>query len=764
MNKFENIPEEIKNLNNWVLWKLEYRNGEKTKPPYQIINGKGIKSNDPKKCTSYDETLNYYNNHRGEYKGIGFMFEGSGYTGIDIDHHIGVKDTITEEEEHYIIDTLDSYTETSQSGAGAHVIVRGSIPQDFKKKIEMYSHAHYFAMTGDIIDGRKDIEDRQLKLDELYKSYSGKEVKSVAPVILAAPEEVISKEPTDYEALLDKALTGANGLKIRTLYIEGDIRFYNGDDSRADLGLCDYLAYYFDNDFKDIDYMFRKSKLYRPKWDEMHGAQTYGTMTINKTLEGHNKTYQDGLREKGIPSVVKYYDLNDYGNGQRLVDTYKNNIRYCNELKVWMIFNSHRWVEDKGGVLERLAKKIIEQIRAQAFKEKNEKKQKLFFDAVSKAGNIRGITGMVKSASTEKIVRIGSETFDRNKYLLNFKNGTFDLNENIFKENKSDDYITKLIDINYDSTATCPRWEQFINEIMGNNEGLIKFVQRAIGYSLTGSCEEQKMFICYGSGSNGKTIMMETLRAILNDYSRNITAESLMAKESTSTANGDIARLKGARFVTAKETKEGRKLDEALIKEVTGADTMTARYLYKDEFEFIPELKLWLATNYKPEITGQDEGIWRRLILIPFNVQFTNVANDGNGKKDKGLAKKLKTEMPGIINWCIKGCAMWNEEGLSEPKEVLEAVEEYRSESDGLQQFIDENLKITPGACITNKEITELYNRWNGTNINTTKFVAMFKAKAKKLKLISKRRNYGTVWEGIGKTVHEDSSQENPFT
>lgn len=482
--------------------------------------------------------------------------------------------------------------------------------------------------------------------------------------------------------------------------------------------------------------------------------------TLNDILPQNDGDIQG---KKGISSVTKYYDLNDYGNGQRLVDIYKNNIRYCNELKSWMIYNGHRWLEDKDGVLERLAKKIIEQIRVQAFKEEDEKKQKSLFDAVTKAGNIRGITGMVKSASTEKIVRIGSETFDRNKYLLNFKNGTFDLNENIFKENKSDDYITKLVDINYDSKATCPRWEQFISEIMGNNEGLIKFIQRAIGYSLTGSCEEQKMFICYGYGSNGKSIMMEILREILNDYSRNMTAESLMAKESTSTANGDIARLKGARFVTAKETKEGRKLDEALIKEATGADTMTARYLYKDEFEFVPEFKLWLATNYKPEITGQDEGIWRRLVLIPFNVQFTSVVNDGNGMKDKDLKEKLRTEIPGIINWCIKGCAMWQKEGLSEPKEVLEAVEEYRSESDGLQQFIDENLEISSGACITNKEITDLYNRWNGSSINTTKFATMFKVKAKKLQLVSKRRKYGTFWEGIGKSVHEVFSNENPF-
>ena len=744
---FNNIPDEIKKMDNWVLWKIETRKDKKTKIPYQI-NGRMASSTNVDTWTNYDKAVEVYN-HRGDYSGIGFMFSGSGIVGVDKDHCI--KDGIISEDAQNIIDSLNSYTEKSQSGTGMHVLVKGTIPKAIKRdEIELYSTGRYFVVTGDILSCDNKIEERQTELDALYEKY--KKVEAI-PKDMPKPKAIQSNSD-----LLDKAFYSKEGFKIRALY-GGDMSLYDNDHSRADQALCNYLAFWFNKDWNDIDNVFKQSSLYRVKWDR----KDYKASTIDRAINGCNKSYQE-LREQ-IPfskietnNTVKYYDYNDYGNGQRLVDTYASDIRFCNEWRSWMIYNGYRWVEDTYGAMERMAKTIIEQIRDSAYSEEDEKKQKIILSAVSKTGNIKGIKGMIESASTEKIVRISSETFDKNKLLLNFKNGTYDLDENKFNKNKPEDYMSKVINGTYDPAATCPRWEQFISEVMGANENLIKFIQRAIGYSLTGSCKEQKMFIAYGVGSNGKSIMMEILRELLNDYSRNIQAESLMMRDNKSGASGDIARLKGARFVTAKESKEGRKLDEALIKEATGADTITARFLYKDEFEFIPEFKLWLATNHKPEITGQDEGIWRRLILIPFNIQFT----DKNGNKDPELLNKLKKEMPGIINWCIKGCSIWQKEGLREPKEIIAAVEEYRSESDGLQQFIDDCLIVGPEECITNKNLTEIYNKWGNTNINTAKFSSLFREKAKEMELTKERKTYGTFWQGIGRQIKEDFTN-NPF-
>jgi putative DNA primase/helicase len=762
---FNNIPDEIKKMNNWVLWKLENREDKHgkikaCKPPYQT-NGKNASHTNKKTWTNFESVLETFNHRGGVYSGIGFVLDGTGYSIIDLDH-IGEEGSISEEDSNHIINSFNSYTEKSQSGKGIHIIVKGSIPRAVKTDIEIYSTERYFALTGDLCGVNKDIEERQEELTKLFEKHKTKdEPKSVKSLGEKMPKpKSIEDAAHSNNDLLEKAFSSKEGSKIRALY-HGDLSSYDNDHSKADQALCNYLAFWFNKDWDDIDSTFKNSSLYRAKWDR----EDYKAATIDRAISGCNKSYQE-LREqipvsktqtnKNNTNVVKYYDLNDYGNGQRLVDTYKDNIRFCNEWKSWMIYNGYRWIEDTYGALERMSKTIIEQIRDEALKEEDEKKQKVLLGAVSKTGNMRGIKGMIESASSEKVVRISSDTFDQNKYLLNFKNGTYDLNENKFKSNKADDYMTKLVVGAYDPNASCPRWEQFISEVMGENKNLIEFVQRAIGYSLTGSTKEQKMFICYGAGSNGKSLMMEILRNILNDYSRNIAAESLMIKDNKSGASGDIARLKGARFVTAKENKEGRKLDEALIKEATGADTITARYLYKNEFEFIPEFKLWLATNHKPEITGQDDGIWRRLVLIPFNVQFT----DDNGNKDPDLLDKLKTEIPGIINWCINGCAMWMQEGLKEPNEVIAAVEEYRSESDSLQQFIDECLVINPNACITNKDLTDLYNRWSGSNITTTKFSLMFKDRAKRIKVTQTRKNYGTFWQGIGKSVREDFKEE----
>lgn len=744
----KNIPEELKELPHWVLWKLEERNGKKTKVPYQV-NGQRASSTTPGTWASIQDVLNILY-HSQEYSGIGFMLSQSGITGVDIDHCITDGKLTMQAAE--VIELLNSYTEKSQSGTGVHILVKGKVPKGIHADIEMYSEGRYFVVTGDRIQGEH-VESRQDEINILYEQFRKKD--KPVPEKKAVSSSGGNNNHTDDE-LMAKAFASKEGFKIEALYNGNWQSLGYNSQSEADQALCNYLAFWLNKDWNSIDQAFKQSGLYRDKWDR----QDYKAATIDRAINDCNSSYQELRQQASVPTSQannKFYDLNDYGNGQRLVDTFGASIRYCNEWKYWMIYNGNRWIPDDCGALERLAKRVIEQIREEAFREEDERKQKALMSAVTKSGGIRGIKGMIEAAASEKPVRIKSNTFDQNKYLLNCKNGTVDLQLGIFNSGRPDDYITKVAEVSYDPAADCPRWKQFINEIMCGNKGLELFLQRAIGYSLTGATREQKMFICYGHGSNGKSILMEILRTLLNDYSRNIQAESLMLRDNKGSASGDIARLKGARFVTAKETKEGRKLDEALIKEATGADTITARFLYQNEFEFLPEFKLWLATNYKPEIKGQDEGIWRRLVLIPFNAEFT----EKKGNKDPGLLDKLKLELPGILNWCIEGCMMWTCDGLKEPKEILEAVQEYRDECDDLQQFIDDYCILKHDAYVTNKDLTDAYNRWSNSNLTPKKFSLKFNEKARHIGVTQARKTYGTFWRGIGLPAGAEFKQKS---
>ena len=244
-------------------------------------------------------------------------------------------------------------------------------------------------------------------------------------------------------------------------------------------------------------------------------------------------------------------------------------------------------------------------------------------------------------------------------------------------------FITKIGLAEFTEKIDCPIWNQFLNDIFDNDKELIRFIQKAIGYSLTGSTAEQCAFFCYGTGCNGKSTFLDTINHIMGDYAVNIQPETIMAKKQSGGANSDIARLKGARFVTSVEPNDGMRLDEGLLKQLTGGDRVTARKLYGNEFEFSPEFKLWMGTNHKPIIRGTDIGIWRRIMLIPFTAKIPDE------KMDKNLKYKLRQELPAILNWAVEGCLMWYREGLKMPQSVQQATNSYQSEMDVISCFLD---------------------------------------------------------------------------
>jgi putative DNA primase/helicase len=269
--------------------------------------------------------------------------------------------------------------------------------------------------------------------------------------------------------------------------------------------------------------------------------------------------------------------------------------------------------------------------------------------------------------------------------------------------------ISQLAFVNFQPEAECPNWLRFLERVMDGNKALIGFLQRAVGYTLTGRTSEQVLFLMLGSGANGKTTFLTTLRALMDEYAQQTPMDTLMVSRQSGNTN-DLARLEGARFVSAVEAELGKQLAETKIKYMTGGDPITARYLYGEFSTFTPQFKLWLATNELPRIDSTDEGMWRRIRVIPFDVTIPREERDGS------LPDKLKAELPGILSWAVQGCLDWQQQGLSPPPEVMSATNSYRSDMDVLAQWLGDTCVMAPDAMITAKEICESHKEWCETN------------------------------------------------
>jgi putative DNA primase/helicase len=293
------------------------------------------------------------------------------------------------------------------------------------------------------------------------------------------------------------------------------------------------------------------------------------------------------------------------------------------------------------------------------------------------------LRAMVNLSKTEPSIPVSQSMLDADPWLLNCQNGTIDLRTGKLLAHHRSNLCTKEVPIAFDSDAKCPTWIAFLNRVMADNRALVRFLQRAVGYAPTGMTSEQVLFFLYGTGANGKSTFIETCRNLVGDYAQQADFDTFVPKENGHPRN-DLARLAGARFVAAVEAAQGRQLAENVIKQATGGDAITARFLYREYFEFSPQFKLFLVANHKPVIVGTDEAIWRRIRLIPFTVTIPPE------ERDKQLLEKLRGELPGILAWAVRGCLDWQRDGLGEPEAVSNATEAYRREMDVMADFVDE--------------------------------------------------------------------------
>lgn len=298
---------------------------------------------------------------------------------------------------------------------------------------------------------------------------------------------------------------------------------------------------------------------------------------------------------------------------------------------------------------------------------------------------------MVELAQSEPGIAVHHTALDSAPWLLNCRNGTIDLKTGTPHPHDRAQLLTKQIDVDYDPAAPAPRWARFIERITDGDPELATYMQRAAGYTLTGDVSEQCLFFCYGNGANGKSTYVETLAALLGNFWLKAPTEMLMQQRSGGGGvPNDVARLPGARMVVAAEVSEGGRIDEAKVKDLTGGDTLIARFMRAEFFEFRPVFKLWLYGNHKPQIRGTDNGIWRRIRLIPFTATIPEA------ERDPALAEKLRVELAGILAWAVRGCLAWQAEGLTAPVAVKAATDTYRAEMDAIGAFLLDSCTIAP--------------------------------------------------------------------
>lgn len=727
---YEFIPNELKKLRNWVCWKAEpdpkSHSGISKKPINPKTGGQAM-SNNPDTWSDFETAVEVSS----DFAGIGFMFSGSGYFGVDLDD-TDVNGSLVSE----FVNALQSYAELSQSGNGVHIICRGRLPEGGRRRgnVEMYDSGRFFVMTGNYCSEYIDISECTEKIKPLHEKYLGGNVNSSLQNVSSRIQN--SSISMDVQTIVDKALNSANGEKFRRLY-SGDFSDY-GSQSEADMAFCNILAFWCGGDAEKMDAIYRISGLMREKWDRRQSGSTYGKLTIQKAVSqcgnfyGHNilqhSQYSLSIGKEAQERIKdKLYSFDDTGNAQRLHDAYGDILRYSYIDKRWLYYKEGKWNYDNIGFHRNIADASIELMERERiyYHEQDEREdtdlEKQFMKHYKKSRSFTGKTNMLKEA--EHYSPILPSMLDRKKILLNCKNGIVNLKTGEFLPHCKEEYITKITRCAYNPEAVdTPQWDKFLDDIFGGDRDLIRYIQKAVGYSLSGSTSEQCAFFLYGTGRNGKSTFLEIIRSIMGDYATNIQPQTIMVKpNSGSSPNSDIARLKGSRLVTSVEPNEGMRIDEGLLKQLTGDDVVTARKLFGDEFEFKPEFKLWMATNHKPIIRGTDTGIWRRIHLVPFTVQIPE------DKVDRHLKYKLAKELEGIFRWAVEGCRLWQSEGLRMPKAILDAVKEYRHEMDVISAFTDSCCTVGKGE-VKASQLYAVYAKWADENneykMSNTKFGA----------------------------------------
>ena len=770
MVDIKNIPAKLKSDCRFCVWKFEKRSGQKTKMPYNPANGDRARINDLRTFADFKTTLMAY--AMGGYDGIGIAV-GSGIGAFDIDHCIREDGTLNDTAAAVLSIFPTAYVEKSPSGKG----LRGffGVPEDFvydktvyyinnrSKGLEVYMPGatnRFVTVTGDVYRTGEIPNDETAMttlLDSLMKR--NKQVQNT---------QLRHHSYLDDDAVIAHAEEANNGDKFKRLFA-GDWDDLYDSQSDADMALLSILAFWCGCDEEQMDRIFRTSGLMRDKWDRRQAGTTYGAISIRNTVNTCAAVYvpvnaQDIVDEEFTnldpdskspefqPDITKLtlsldemaphtnprYGRDEIGMGNMFADFFKPIARYNSERGIWYVYDGTVWQPDTENLkVAELAKLLADKLYVFALTITEEDARKRFIDRVRKLQLRKHRETMLKDAKS--VFPLSMRSFDQDIYLFNCKNGTLDLRTMEFREHRPEDYLTKVSPVNYDPEADCPRWHTFMDEIMQGDKARADYLQKAIGYALTGDTKMECLFILYGPTSrNGKGTTMESILRIMGEYGKNADPTMLQAKFNAQ-SNGpteEIARLAGARFVNISEPAKKLTIDAALTKRLTGNDTITARYLHENSFEFRPNFKIFINTNHRPNITDLTLFDSGRIKIIPFDRHFDEKEQD----KDLKTTFAKPENMSGILNWMLEGYKMFRSQGLEMPGSVINATDDYRKASDKIAQFCEACLVSKPGAMLRSKSVYNRYKQWSEANGYHAEGIKNFKTEFLKHYVEDRRR------------------------
>jgi len=428
---------------------------------------------------------------------------------------------------------------------------------------------------------------------------------------------------------------------------------------------------------------------------------------VVKTVESIFRKDREKEEKEEKREIAGGVRLTEFYNADRFVEAWKGKVLYCKPWDCWLIYKDGRWQKDNIEEVLALAKKVVLSYYGQAEKIEDDNERKALIKWALKSETKTALNNMIDLARHDLAVL--PEEFDKDLYLLNLKNGTYDLIADTLLAHNPEHLLSQMADVEFNSNAECPKWLEFLNTIFKGNQDLINFIQKAVGYSLSGDTGEDCFFILYGTGMNGKSTFLNTIQTILGDYAIQARAETFLSKDRDYIPN-DIARMNKKRLVIATEFPEGKRVNENLIKSLTGRDTISARFLRQEFFDFSPTFKLWIGTNHKPVVYENTIAFWRRVKLIPFEVQIPEE------QRIPHYEDILLQERSGILNWALEGFRRWKREGLGTTDKITEAVKAYREDMDILEEFIQEKCMEGAEYSVSFSELYSAYSQWANEN------------------------------------------------
>ena len=765
------IPAELKERAQWVCWRwtevIDQKTGEVkwTKPPFQT-NGRHASSTRSETWVTFDEALAGVDWSTSWKKalplsGIGFVVTAADpYVGVDLDHCVDLETGQLEPWAREIIDQLDSYTEISPSNTGVRCFLKGNLPPVGRKrgKFEIYDRGRYLTVTANHLPGTPStIQYRQAEIDQIH-SKIWKDRKREKPPARPAPTEEL-----DDLTIIAKASNAKNSAKFNRLWV-GDREGYRSP-SEADMALCSILSFWAGGNLVKIDRLFRKSGLMSEKWDRKTGDATYGSLTLSKindetsysapepSVNGTQNENRNGhIEHTPIPvpdsNSVGPFPLTDLGNAERLVARHGKDLRYCWPGKQWYIWDETRWAPDDTGEIYRRATNTARNIYAEATDVDDSNLREAIADWAKKCESSARIEQMINLAKSQPAIPVKMDEWDRNPWLLNVANGTLELRSGDLLGHRREDLITLISSVTYDSRSQDTKWASFLDKILPDLN-LQGFVQRALGYSITGDCREEVLFFPYGPTQTGKSTLLRAVAAALGDYAVTADFGTFLARDkSASGPRNDIAALAGKRLIVSMEVDKDQKLAESVVKQLTGGDVIRARFLFRESFEFTPTFKLWLGANDRPRVRDDDDAIWRRILQIPFEQRISDQERD-NSLKD--YLSDTERAGPAILAWLVQGCLNWQVIGLAVDDSTKALTSNYRVDMDPIKDFLDDCCLTSPEAQVRNPDLYQAYEDW--AKANGVKRPMTQRALSQRLKARGYEQEIGhraRIWYGLG--------------